>query len=351
VSDDIRDDLDTSAGESVDTSVETPANMSITPSDVRTVNPSLDGSMDDAAPGSPGTVPSSRATDEGLLIALTAIRMAVKNRIIVGALRDQKQYLPESYVEVARDEIASLALQNDILAARLENEARTQARRLADRAAVVAENNARTAERDARAAERAAWLTAEKERMRAEKQRVLAEKNAKTAGRGGKRGLKLARRPRTGGPLVAGTAAASSIDPHSTDLPLTNETQADATRADAIHADEVPPDKTSQPTAAEQTQLAESQRNEMLRRAYTTLAADLRCVARNSERLADLVEAARQDAWHEIRGAWHVKMATQSPVEVGPDYDRHREGRLLELVYIDLAALRHETKRRSRKTN
>jgi hypothetical protein len=296
VSDEIRDDVDTSVDESVD------------PSGPESVNP------------------SAHATDEGLLIALTAIRMAVKNRIIVGALRDQKQYLPESYLEVARDEIASLALQNDVLAARLEDQARTRAKRLADRAALVAENNARTAERDARAAERIARLTAEKERMRADKARALAEKAAKAAARGGKRGVRLARRPRANG------------------------TPADSPAPPARPPTASPPTSTKQPTAAEQTQLAESQRSEMLRQVYTTLAADLRSVAENRERLADLVESARQDAWHEIRGAWNVKLAAQSPVEAGPDYDRHREGRLLELVYIDLAALRHETKRRSRKT-
>jgi hypothetical protein len=344
VSDDIRDDVDASVGKSVDTSIETPADTSVDTSNARTLNPSLDRSMDDTAPKPFEAAPSARATDEGLLIALTAIRMAVKNRIIVGALRDQKKYLPESYLEVARDEIASLALQNDVLAARLEDQARTRAKRLADRAALVAENNARTAERDTRAAERAARLTAEKERMRAEKERALTEKEAKAAARSGTRGVKLARRRRPSAPAVLNAAAASSTDPQTTNPSRTTEPPDDAPPAST------PGELTTPPTAAEQTQRAESQRNEMLRRAYTTLAADLRCVARNSERLADLVEAARQDAWHEIRGAWQVKMATQSPVEVGPDYDRHREGRLLELVYIDLAALRHETKRRPRKS-
>jgi len=335
VSDDIRDDVDTSVDDSVESSVDSSVGSSSEPSAGSAVDSSHDVVMDDTWPESLEAAPSARTTDEGLLIALTAIRMAVKNRIIVGALRDQKQYLPESYVDVARDEIASLALQNDVLAARLEDQARTRAKRLADRAALVAENNARTAERDARAAEKAARLTAEKVRMRAEKDRVLAEKQAKAAARGGKRGVKLARRPRTSAPTVLDvasgldTAAASSTDPPAAatpDRPITP------------------------PTATEQAQLAESQRSEMLRRVYTTLAADLRCVSHNSERLAELVESARQDAWQEIRGAWHVKLAAQSPVDVGPDYDRHREGRLLELVYIDLAALRHDAKRRPRKT-
>jgi regulator of protease activity HflC (stomatin/prohibitin superfamily) len=348
VSDDIRDDVDTSVDESVDSSVDSSVKSSVGSTSETSADTLVDSShvrsMDDAWSESLEAAPSARTTDEGLLIALTAIRMAVKNRIIVGALRDQKQYLPESYVDVAREEIASLALQNDVLAARLEDQARTRAKRLADRAALVAENNARTAERDARAAERAARLTAEKERMRAERDRVLAEKEAKAAARGGKRGVKLARRPRTSAPAVLDGAAASSTDPQSANPSPTTEPPVDAPAAST------PDGPITPPTAAEQTQLAESQRSEMLRRVYTTLAADLRCVAHNSERLAELVESARQDAWQEIRGAWHVKLAAQSPVEVGPDYDRHREGRLLELIYIDLAALRHDAKRRPRKT-
>jgi hypothetical protein len=182
-------------------------------------------------PASLEHISTTRAVDEGVLIALTAIRMTVKNRIIVGALRDDRPYLPAVYIEVAREEAAELAHQNDDLAARL-------------------------------------------------KRRALA-------------------RAEHGRP-----------NPHES---------------------------------------AESQRSELLRHVYTNLAASLREVSDDSTRMAELVESARQDAWSEIRQAWHQKLADRTPTDVGPDYERHREGRLLELVYIDLAALRHEAKRRLRK--
>lgn len=185
-------------------------------------------------PASLKHISTTRAVDEGVLIALTAIRMTVKNRIIVGALRDDKPYLPAVYIETAREEIAELAQQNDDLAARLKRRALARAER--------------------------------------------AE--------------------------------------HGT--PNTQES-------------------------------AESQRSELLRHVYTNLADALRSVGDDSTRMAELVESARQDAWSEIRQAWHQKLAEQTPADVGPDYERHREGRLLELVYIDLAELRHEAKRRLRK--
>jgi hypothetical protein len=184
-------------------------------------------------PASLEHISTTRAVDEGVLIALTAVRMAVKNHIIVGALRDDRPYLPGAYIEVAREEVAELAQQNDDLAARL-------------------------------------------------KRRALA-------------------------------------------------------RADQAHPDA--------------HELAESQRSELLRHVYSNLAESLRTVSDNSTRLAELVESARQDAWSEIRQAWHLKLANLTPIDVGPDYERHREGRLLELIYIDLAALRHDAKRRLRKRN
>lgn len=79
-------------------------------------------------------VPSSRPTgtaeqvrrtvDEGLLIALAAVRMAVKNRIIVGALRDSLHYDAAIYVRLAYDEIELLARQNDSLGARAREQLR-----------------------------------------------------------------------------------------------------------------------------------------------------------------------------------------------------------------------------------
>jgi hypothetical protein len=205
-------------------------NRSGTPSDVQS---DAQAPVVEMWPASLEHISTTRAVDEGVLIALTAIRMAVKNHIIVGALRDDRPYLPGAYIEVAREEVAELAQQNDDLAARL-------------------------------------------------KRRALA-------------------------------------------------------RADQVH-----------PNAHD---VAESQRSELLRHVYTNLAKSLRAVGDNSTRMAELVESARQDAWSEIRQAWHLKLADRTPVDVGPDYERHREGRLLELIYIDLAALRHDAKRRLRKRN
>ncbi|MDJ0348863.1 hypothetical protein [Cryobacterium sp. PH29-G1] len=54
-----------------------------------------------------------RTVDEGLLIALSAVRMAVKNDIIVGALREHFDYDPGRYAENARSELHRLARQNE----------------------------------------------------------------------------------------------------------------------------------------------------------------------------------------------------------------------------------------------
>lgn len=48
-----------------------------------------------------------------MLIALSAVRMAVKNLIIVGALRAHNDYDPAEYAALARDELHELARQND----------------------------------------------------------------------------------------------------------------------------------------------------------------------------------------------------------------------------------------------
>jgi len=71
------------------------------------------------APSGDGDDAATRTVDEGLLIALTAVRMAVKNKIIVGALRDRKPYVPEDYLDAAREEIDSLATENEALRSRV----------------------------------------------------------------------------------------------------------------------------------------------------------------------------------------------------------------------------------------
>jgi len=69
--------------------------------------------------------PIERIIDEGFLIALSAVRMAVKNDIIIGALREHVDFDPARYAETARDELSLLARQNEEYArrvSRLRNE-------------------------------------------------------------------------------------------------------------------------------------------------------------------------------------------------------------------------------------
>ena len=70
-----------------------------------------------------------RIIDEGLLIALSAVRMAVKNHIIVGALREHDNFDEASYATVARDELLLLAVQNEEDSARVAKERRELASR------------------------------------------------------------------------------------------------------------------------------------------------------------------------------------------------------------------------------
>ncbi|HSP74761.1 MAG TPA: hypothetical protein VLO31_00920 [Cryobacterium sp.] len=53
-----------------------------------------------------------RIVDEGLLIALSAVRMAVKNHILVGALREHRDFAEADYTAAARSELNRLARQN-----------------------------------------------------------------------------------------------------------------------------------------------------------------------------------------------------------------------------------------------
>ncbi|TFD95143.1 hypothetical protein E3T61_00450 [Cryobacterium lactosi] len=72
-----------------------------------------------AAPGS-STPSTERIVDEGMLIALSAVRMALKNRIIVAALRDHNDYDPTLYAALAREELHEVARQNDEDSTRVE---------------------------------------------------------------------------------------------------------------------------------------------------------------------------------------------------------------------------------------
>jgi hypothetical protein len=63
---------------------------------------------------------TERIVDEGMLIALSAVRMAVKNRIIVSALRERTDYADADYTAMARREIHEVARQNDEDSTRVE---------------------------------------------------------------------------------------------------------------------------------------------------------------------------------------------------------------------------------------
>lgn len=66
-------------------------------------------------------VPSTeRIVDEGMLIAMAAVRMALKNLIIVGALREHTDYAAADYTAQARRELHEVARQNDEDSTRVE---------------------------------------------------------------------------------------------------------------------------------------------------------------------------------------------------------------------------------------
>lgn len=72
-----------------------------------------------------GSPKISRVVDEGLLIALSAVRMAIKNRVIIGALRDFHDYDPDEYREIAVAQLAILVAQNKADARRVTREKRS----------------------------------------------------------------------------------------------------------------------------------------------------------------------------------------------------------------------------------
>ena len=57
-------------------------------------------------------VPISRIVDEGLLIALSSVRMAIKNDIIVAGLAEHADYDRARFAEATRRELQSLAEEN-----------------------------------------------------------------------------------------------------------------------------------------------------------------------------------------------------------------------------------------------
>jgi hypothetical protein len=75
---------------------------------------------DDGTAARAATPSTERIVDEGMLIALSAVRMAVKNRIIVSALRDRTDYADADYTAMARRELHEVARQNDEDSTRVE---------------------------------------------------------------------------------------------------------------------------------------------------------------------------------------------------------------------------------------
>lgn len=55
------------------------------------------------------------------MISASAVRMAVKNRLIVAALRDQREYDPTAISDAAREQLAVLAAENTETADRLDD--------------------------------------------------------------------------------------------------------------------------------------------------------------------------------------------------------------------------------------
>lgn len=64
----------------------------------------------------------ARMTDEGLLITLSAVRMSVKNSIIVTAIRDEVNFVEADYATIARSEIIKLSNRNVHDAERVEKQ-------------------------------------------------------------------------------------------------------------------------------------------------------------------------------------------------------------------------------------
>lgn len=66
--------------------------------------------------------PLSRIVDEGLLIALSAVRMAVKNDIIMAGLAEHADYDLARFADTSRRELLRLALENQESAQRVRRQ-------------------------------------------------------------------------------------------------------------------------------------------------------------------------------------------------------------------------------------
>jgi hypothetical protein len=64
--------------------------------------------------------PIDRVVDEGVMISASAVRMSLKNRLIVAALRDHESYDPEGIADAAREQLAAVAAESAATADRLD---------------------------------------------------------------------------------------------------------------------------------------------------------------------------------------------------------------------------------------
>jgi hypothetical protein len=64
--------------------------------------------------------PIGRVVDEGVMISASAVRMSLKNRLIVAALRDHESYDPAAITEAAREQLAAVAAESAATAERLD---------------------------------------------------------------------------------------------------------------------------------------------------------------------------------------------------------------------------------------
>jgi len=80
------------------------------------------------APPEVPLAPIEQVVEEGHLIATSAVRMAVKNRLLVRALRDDREYDPRALVTSARRQFIELAEENEEAAERLAREQRREAK-------------------------------------------------------------------------------------------------------------------------------------------------------------------------------------------------------------------------------
>ncbi|PFG31704.1 hypothetical protein [Paramicrobacterium agarici] len=71
-------------------------------------------------PASTTLAPIERVVEEGVLIAMSSVRMAVKNTLIVNAIRNDERFDIDKLAGSARQRVLSLAAENDQTASRLE---------------------------------------------------------------------------------------------------------------------------------------------------------------------------------------------------------------------------------------